>query len=58
MARGTAAGAMDVSHFARSMRNEPSCISYELPCGHDVMIDLPERTAAIIEDAATRGSSE
>jgi pimeloyl-ACP methyl ester carboxylesterase len=44
--------------FARSMRNEPSCISYELACGHDVMIDLPERTAAIIEAAAARGSHE
>jgi pimeloyl-ACP methyl ester carboxylesterase len=40
--------------FARSMRSEPSCISYELPCGHDVMIDLPKETAAIIEEAAAR----
>jgi pimeloyl-ACP methyl ester carboxylesterase len=40
--------------FARSMRNEASCISYELPCGHDVMVDLPKETAAIIEEAATR----
>jgi len=40
--------------FARSMRNDPSCISYELPCGHDVMIDLPEETAAIIQEAAAR----
>jgi pimeloyl-ACP methyl ester carboxylesterase len=40
--------------FARSMRNERSCISYELPCGHDVMIDLPRETAAIIEEAAAR----
>jgi pimeloyl-ACP methyl ester carboxylesterase len=40
--------------FARSMRNERSCVSYELPCGHDVMIDLPKETAAIIEEAAAR----
>jgi pimeloyl-ACP methyl ester carboxylesterase len=40
--------------FARSMRKERSCISYELPCGHDVMIDLPKETAAIIEGAAAR----
>ena len=40
--------------FARSMRNDRSCISYELPCGHDVMIDLPKETAAIIEEAAAR----
>jgi pimeloyl-ACP methyl ester carboxylesterase len=40
--------------FARSMRNDRSCISYALPCGHDVMIDLPKETAAIIEEAATR----
>jgi pimeloyl-ACP methyl ester carboxylesterase len=38
--------------FARAMRNEPSCSSYELPCGHDVMIDLPKETAAIIQGAA------
>jgi pimeloyl-ACP methyl ester carboxylesterase len=40
--------------FARAMKNEPACISYELPCGHDVMIDLPEQTAAIIGEAAAR----
>jgi pimeloyl-ACP methyl ester carboxylesterase len=40
--------------FARSMRNDRSCVSYELPCGHDVMIDLPKETAAIIEEAAAR----
>jgi pimeloyl-ACP methyl ester carboxylesterase len=40
--------------FARSMRNDPSCISYELPCGHDVMIDLPKETAAIIQETAAR----
>jgi pimeloyl-ACP methyl ester carboxylesterase len=40
--------------FARAMRNERSCISHELPCGHDVMIDLPKETAAIIEEAAAR----
>jgi pimeloyl-ACP methyl ester carboxylesterase len=44
--------------FARSMRSEPSCISYELPCGHDVMIDLPKETAAIIEKAAARARGE
>jgi hypothetical protein len=40
--------------FARAMRNDRSCISYELSCGHDVMIDLPKETAAIIEEAAAR----
>jgi pimeloyl-ACP methyl ester carboxylesterase len=44
--------------FARAMRNDRSCTSYELPCGHDVMIDLPKETAAIIEEAATRGGPE
>jgi pimeloyl-ACP methyl ester carboxylesterase len=44
--------------FARSMGSEPSCISYELPCGHDVMIDLPKETAAIIEKAAARARRE
>jgi len=40
--------------FGRSMRNDPKCRSYELPCGHDVMIDLPKETAAIINEAAAR----
>ncbi|HLZ98598.1 MAG TPA: hypothetical protein VKP66_11735, partial [Steroidobacteraceae bacterium] len=40
--------------FARSMRRDPSCISYELACGHDVMIDLQKETSAIIEEAAAR----
>jgi pimeloyl-ACP methyl ester carboxylesterase len=39
--------------FARSMRNDPSCTSYELPCGHDVMIDLPHETASIIRRASS-----
>jgi pimeloyl-ACP methyl ester carboxylesterase len=39
--------------FARAMRNNPSCSSYELPCGHDVMIDLPTDTAIIIQRAAS-----
>jgi pimeloyl-ACP methyl ester carboxylesterase len=43
--------------FARSMRNERSCVSYELPCGHDVMIDLPKETAAIIEETAARAAA-
>jgi pimeloyl-ACP methyl ester carboxylesterase len=43
--------------FARSMRNDPACNSYELPCGHDVMIDLPMETAAIIQQAAARAVS-
>lgn len=40
--------------FAGSMRKEPTCASYELPCGHDVMIDLPQETAAIIEETVKR----
>jgi pimeloyl-ACP methyl ester carboxylesterase len=40
--------------FARSMRDDRTCTSYELPCGHDVMIDLPKETASIIEEAAAR----
>jgi pimeloyl-ACP methyl ester carboxylesterase len=42
------------AEHARAMRREASCKSYELPCGHDVMIDLPLETAAIIEEAAAR----
>ena len=25
---------------------------YQLPCGHDVMLDMPERLAEILEEAA------
>jgi pimeloyl-ACP methyl ester carboxylesterase len=43
--------------FSRSMRNDRSCASYELPCGHDVMVDLPKETAAIIEEAVARATT-
>jgi pimeloyl-ACP methyl ester carboxylesterase len=43
--------------FARSMGSDRSCVSYELTCGHDVMVDLPEQTAAIIEEAAARATT-
>jgi hypothetical protein len=39
------------------MRNDRTYVSYELPCGHDVMVDLPEQTAAIIEEAVARATS-
>jgi pimeloyl-ACP methyl ester carboxylesterase len=31
---------------------DPSWRTYELPCGHEVMIDMPERTAEILLDVA------
>jgi pimeloyl-ACP methyl ester carboxylesterase len=34
--------------FRDSVANQPGWSTYELPCGHDVMIDLPEETAAIL----------
>lgn len=45
------------AEHARTMRREPTCKSYELPCGHDVMLDLPRETAAIIEEAAARAAA-
>ena len=45
------------AEHARAMRGDPSCKSYDLPCGHDVMIDLPRDTAAIIEEAAARAAA-
>jgi hypothetical protein len=39
------------------VRDDRACVSHELPCGHDVMIDLPKETAAIIEEAAARAST-
>ena len=31
---------------------DPSWRTYAVPCGHDVMIDLPERLTQILEEAA------
>ena len=28
--------------------------TYEVPCGHDVMLDMPERLAEILQDAGSR----
>ena len=30
------------------LRNDPSWRLYEVPCGHDVMVDMPERLAEIL----------
>jgi hypothetical protein len=40
--------------FAEAVRHDPTWSSHELACGHDVMIDLPQETAQIIEQAAGR----
>jgi len=34
--------------FRDSVANTPGWSTHELPCGHDVMIDLPEQTTAIL----------
>ncbi len=34
------------------LASDPSWRCYELPCGHDVMIDMPERLAEILEEVA------
>ncbi len=38
--------------FYAKTRADPSWRTYEVPCGHDVMIDLPERLTQILEEAA------
>ena len=34
------------------VKNDPSWRTYETPCGHDVMVDMPERLAEILEEVA------
>jgi pimeloyl-ACP methyl ester carboxylesterase len=34
------------------LRSDPSWRLYEVPCGHDVMVDMPERLAAILVEVA------
>ena len=34
------------------LRADPSWRCYEVPCGHDVMVDMPERLAEILEEVA------
>ncbi|MGH7247023.1 MAG: alpha/beta fold hydrolase, partial [Pseudomonadota bacterium] len=36
----------------RAKKADPSWRTYEVPCGHDVMIDMPERLAEILLEAA------
>jgi pimeloyl-ACP methyl ester carboxylesterase len=39
------------AYYAK-VRSDPSWRTYEMPCGHEVMIDMPERTAEILLEAA------
>jgi pimeloyl-ACP methyl ester carboxylesterase len=34
------------------VKGDPSWRTFEMPCGHEVMIDMPERTAEILLEAA------
>jgi hypothetical protein len=34
------------------VKNDPAWRTYEAPCGHDVMVDMPERLAEILEEVA------
>jgi pimeloyl-ACP methyl ester carboxylesterase len=38
--------------YYRAKKADPSWRTYELPCGHDVMIDMPERLAEILLEVA------
>ena len=37
--------------YAR-FKSDPTWRTYEVPCGHDVMIDMPERLAEILLEVA------
>ena len=34
------------------VRSDPSWRTFEMPCGHEVMIDMPDRTTEILLDVA------
>ena len=34
------------------VKDDPAWRTYEVPCGHDVMVDMPERLAEILQEAA------
>ena len=38
--------------FYEKKKADPSWRTYDLPCGHDVMVDMPDRLAEILEEAA------
>lgn len=40
------------SMFHEKYKNDPAWRAYALPCGHDVMVDMPERLAEILEEVA------
>jgi hypothetical protein len=40
------------------LKSNPSWRTYEMPCGHDAMIDMPERLAEILAEAPPCPSSK
>ena len=38
--------------YYAKVKSDPSWRTYEMPCGHEVMIDMPERTAEILLESA------
>ena len=38
--------------YYEACKADPGWITYEMPCGHDVMVDMPERLAEILLEAA------
>jgi len=38
--------------YCQAKRNDPSWRTYELPCGHDVLVDMPERLTEILLEVA------
>lgn len=40
------------SMFYEKYKNDPAWRTYAVPCGHDVMVDMPERLTEILEEVA------
>lgn len=49
-ARGYHNPVFDKAHAM--LQSQPSWRTYEVPCGHDVMVDMPQRLAELLEETA------
>jgi hypothetical protein len=41
-----------IERYHAKVKVDPSWRTYQTPCGHEVVIDMPERTVEILLDAA------
>jgi len=39
-------------HYFDQLKDDPKWVTHALPCGHDIMVDMPEQLTALLEQAA------